>query len=130
MPRVIKPEAEQRPEQNPKVNPPGVEELIADRSYPSGAVLERMKGYEVRTYIPERNKKGGGTGRAKASSSRWCSRIESECGPVRQESTAAAGRVCRAQLRPLLRDGRDAAVPSARTQNILQRQLIHGVRSI
>jgi transposase len=35
---------------------------------------------------------------------------------VRQESTAAAGRVSRAQLRALLRDGRDATLPSARTQ--------------
>src|SRR5208282_2040060 len=37
-------------------------------------------------------------------------------GRVRQEFTAAAGRVSRAQLCALLRDGRDAALPSARTQ--------------
>src|SRR6266576_3054361 len=37
-------------------------------------------------------------------------------GRVRQEFTQAAGRVGRAQLRALLRDGRDAALPSARTQ--------------
>src|SRR5205807_6165725 len=35
-------------------------------------------------------------------------------GRVRQEFTAAARRVGRAQLRALLRDGRDAALPSAR----------------
>src|SRR6202167_5773218 len=55
---LIQHEVEQRPEQKPKVNVQGVEELIADRGYHSGAVLERMKGYEVRTYIPEKKQKG------------------------------------------------------------------------
>jgi transposase len=55
---LIEHEAEQRPEQKPKVNVHGVEELIADRGYHSGPVLERMKGYEVRTYIPEKKQKG------------------------------------------------------------------------
>ena len=55
---LIEHEAEQRPEQKPKVNVHGVEELIADRGYHSGAVLERMKRYEVRTYIPEKKQKG------------------------------------------------------------------------
>src|ERR1700674_2155879 len=55
---LIKHEAKQRPEQKPKMNLQGVEELIADRGYHSGAVLERMKGYEVRTYIPEKKQKG------------------------------------------------------------------------
>src|SRR6202522_2220466 len=55
---LIKHEAKQRPEQKPKMKLQGVEELIADRGYHSGAVLERMKGYEVRTYIPEKKQKG------------------------------------------------------------------------
>src|SRR6202050_4647244 len=55
---LVEREAELRPEKKPKVNIEGVEELIADRGYHSGAVLERMKGYEVRTYIPEKKQKG------------------------------------------------------------------------
>jgi len=55
---LIEHEVEQRPEQKPKVNEHGVEELIADRGYHSGAVLERMNRYEVRTYIPEKKQKG------------------------------------------------------------------------
>jgi transposase len=55
---LIEHEVEQRPEQKPKVNVQGVEELVADRGYHSGAVLERMKGYKVRTYIPEKKQKG------------------------------------------------------------------------
>ena len=49
---------EQRPEQKPKVNVEGIEEMVADKGYHSGAVLERMKSYEVRTYIPEKKQKG------------------------------------------------------------------------
>jgi transposase len=55
---LIEHQVEQRPEGKPKVNLQGVEEMVADRGYHSGAVLERMKGYEVRTYIPEKKQKG------------------------------------------------------------------------
>jgi len=51
-------EAEQRPEDTPKVNVQGIEELVADKGYHSGAVLERVKSYEVRTYIPEKKQEG------------------------------------------------------------------------
>jgi hypothetical protein len=40
------------------VNLQRVQELIADRGYPSGAVRERMKDYEGRTDIPEKKQKG------------------------------------------------------------------------
>ena len=55
---LIKHEVEERPEQKPKVNLQGVAEVVADRGYHSGAVLKRMKGYEVRAYIPEKKQKG------------------------------------------------------------------------
>ncbi len=50
--------AEQRPEDTPKVNVEGIEEAVADKGYHSGAVLERVKSYEVRTYIPEKKQAG------------------------------------------------------------------------
>jgi transposase len=50
--------AEQRPEDTPKVNVEGIEEVVADKGYHSGAVLERVKSYEVRTYIPEKKQAG------------------------------------------------------------------------
>jgi transposase len=49
---------EQRPEDTPKVNVEGIEEVVADKGYHSGAVLERVKSYEVRTYIPEKKQAG------------------------------------------------------------------------
>jgi transposase len=51
-------EAEQHPEDKPKINVEGIEELVADKGYHSGAVLERVKSCEVRTYIPEKKQEG------------------------------------------------------------------------
>jgi len=41
-----------------KVNIHGIEELVADKGYLSGAVLRRVKSYGVRSYIPEKRQKG------------------------------------------------------------------------
>src|SRR5438309_248815 len=51
-------EAELRPQDKPKVNVAGIEELVTDKGYHSGAVVNRMKTYEVRSYIPEKKQKG------------------------------------------------------------------------
>jgi transposase len=51
-------EAKQRPDEKPKVNVAGIEEMVADKGYHSGAVVERVKNYQVRSYIPERQQKG------------------------------------------------------------------------
>src|SRR6201998_4377733 len=54
----IRREAELRPQDKPKVPLRGIEELVTDKGYHSGAVVQRMKSYEVRTYIPEKKQKG------------------------------------------------------------------------
>jgi transposase len=51
-------EAELRPNEAPKVNVAGIEELVTDKGYHSGAVVQRVKSYEVRSYIPEKKQKG------------------------------------------------------------------------
>ena len=51
-------EAELRPGDKPKVNVNGIEELVTDKGYHSGAVVERVKSYQVRSYLPERQQKG------------------------------------------------------------------------
>ena len=51
-------EAELRPHEAPKVNVAGIEETVSDKGYHSGAVVKRMKGYGVRSYIPEKKPKG------------------------------------------------------------------------
>ena len=51
-------EVELHPEEEAKVNVNGIEELVADKGYHSGAVLEHVKELEVTTYIPERRQSG------------------------------------------------------------------------
>jgi transposase len=51
-------EAELRPEEEPKVNVEGIKELVTDKGYHSAATVERVKSYEVRSYIPEKQQKG------------------------------------------------------------------------
>jgi len=51
-------EAELHPEEDPKVNIEGIEELVADKGYHSGAVVEWIGEDEVTSYIPERKQAG------------------------------------------------------------------------
>ena len=55
---LVEREAKLRPNDEPKVNVEGLEELVTDKGYHSGAVVERVKSYEVRSYIPEKQQKG------------------------------------------------------------------------
>src|SRR5271167_1989709 len=47
-----------RPGDKPKVNVSGIEELVTDKGYHSGAVVKRVKSCTVRSYIPEKQQKG------------------------------------------------------------------------
>ncbi len=51
-------EVEKRPDEKPKVSVNGIEEMVADKGYHSGAAVERVKSYRVRSHIPERQQKG------------------------------------------------------------------------
>jgi len=55
---LVRREAELQTDDKPRVNVDGVEELVADKGYHSGAVVQRMKSYDVRSYIPEKRQKG------------------------------------------------------------------------
>jgi transposase len=51
-------EAELHPNSAPKVNLKSIEEIVADKGYHSGAVVEQVKDRQVRSYIPERQQRG------------------------------------------------------------------------
>jgi transposase len=55
---LIEREAEAKPLEKPQVSLGGVEELVADKGYHSGPVLEQMQAAGVRTYIPEKKQAG------------------------------------------------------------------------
>jgi transposase len=56
--QLIEREAETAPAKAPQVNLGGIEEVVADKGYHSGPVLEETKAAGVRTYIPERKQTG------------------------------------------------------------------------
>ena len=49
---------EKTSEEEFKVHPEGIEEVVADKGYHSGAVLANLENAEVRTYIPEKKQPG------------------------------------------------------------------------
>ena len=55
---LIEREMEVRPTEKPLVHLGGVEEVVADKGYHSGPVLQEMKATGVRTYIPEKKQAG------------------------------------------------------------------------
>jgi len=55
---LVERDAELHPEDEPKVNVDGIEELVADKGYHSGAVVEWVGENEVVSYIPERKQAG------------------------------------------------------------------------
>src|SRR6266545_4043133 len=55
---LIEREADTRPLEKPQVNLGGIEEVVADKGYHSGPVLQQMQAVGVRTYIPEKKQAG------------------------------------------------------------------------
>ena len=55
---LIEREVEMRPAEKQQVHVGGVEEVVADKGYHSGPVLQEMKAIGVRTYIPEKKQTG------------------------------------------------------------------------
>jgi transposase len=55
---LIEREAEAAPLAKPQVNLGGIEEVVADKGYHSGPVLQEMQAAGVRTYIPEKKQAG------------------------------------------------------------------------
>src|SRR5580700_9337013 len=63
---LVRREAELQPDDKPRVNVDGIEEVVADKGYHSSAVVQRMKSYDVRSYIPEKRQKGRRNWKGKA----------------------------------------------------------------
>ena len=55
---LIEREAEAKPLEKPQVNLGGIEEVVADKGYHSGPLLQQMHAADVRTYIPEKKQVG------------------------------------------------------------------------
>ena len=55
---LIEREADVKPLEKPQVNLGGIEEVVADKGYHSGGVLQQMQATGVRTYISEKRQAG------------------------------------------------------------------------
>ena len=51
-------DAELHPDERPRVSVDGIEEVVADKGYHSGAAVERIQQAQVRSYIPEKMQAG------------------------------------------------------------------------
>ena len=83
-------EAEVAPEETPQVNLGGIEEVVADKGYHSGPVLEELKATGVRTYIPEK-KQNGQRHWVKKASRRPSTRTDSGWNGPRESGCCAGG---------------------------------------
>jgi transposase len=122
----IRREAEQRPDDKPKVNVHGIEEVVADKGYHSGAVVERVKSYEVRSYIPEKQQKGRRHWQGKADEQRAVyqnrRRVQGEYG---KSLLRRRGELVERSFAHCYDTGGMRRTYLRGHQNILKRQLIH-----
>jgi hypothetical protein len=119
-------EAALRPDREPKVNVNGVEELVTDKGYHSGAVLQRVKSYEVSSYIPEKQPKGRRNWQGKAEEQQAVyenrRRVRSEYG---QSLLRRRGELVERSFAHCYETGGLRRCHLRGRDNILKRQLVH-----
>ena len=119
-------EAELHPEEKPQVNVAGIEELVADKGYHSGAVLERIKENKVRTYIPEKKQAGKRHWKGKEQEQRAVYRNRQRVrGDYGKRLLKRRGELVERSFAHCYETGAMRRCTLRGTKNILKRQLIH-----
>ena len=119
-------EAELHPEEKPQVNVAGIEELVADKGYHSGAVLEQIKENEVRTYIPEKKQAGKRHWKGKEQEQRAVYQNRQRvCGDYGKSLLRLHGEFVERSFAHCYETGAMRRCTLRGTKNILKRQLIH-----
>ncbi len=119
-------EAELRPDDEPKVKVKGIEELVADRGYHSGAVVERVKSYEVRSYIPEKQHRGRRDWRGKQAEQQAVYQNRRRVrGSYGKSLLRRRGELVERSFAHCYETGGMRRTHLRKHQNILKRQLIH-----
>jgi transposase len=123
---LVEREAELRPEEPPKVNVEGIEEVVTDKGYHSGAVVKRMESYEVKTYIPEKQQSGNRRWEGKAEEQeavyRNRRRVQGEHG---KKLLRRRGELVERSFAHCYETGGMRRTHLRGHENILKRQLIH-----
>lgn len=119
-------EAELQPDEKPKVNVNGIEELVTDKGYHSGAVVQRVKSYQMRSYIPEKQQKGRRNWQGKAEEQQAVyqnrRRVQGEYG---KSLLRRRGELVERSFAHCYETGGMRRTHLRGHQNILKRQLIH-----
>src|ERR1700674_4613057 len=119
-------EAELQLDDKPKVNVNGIEELVTDKGYHSGAVVKRVKSYEVRSYIPEKQQKGRRNWQGKAEEQQAVyqnrRRVQGEYG---KSLLRRRGELVERSFAHCYESGGMRRTHLRGHENILKRQLIH-----
>ncbi|MFP5228275.1 MAG: transposase, partial [Acidobacteriota bacterium] len=118
-------EARRHPEAPAKVNAKGIEEMVADKGYHAGAVVERVKNYQVRTYIPERQQQGQRNWKGKAAQQQAVyanrRRVRGDYG----KSLLRRGELVERSFAHCYDTGGMRRTHLRQHENILKRQLVH-----
>jgi transposase len=119
-------EAELQPENPPQVNLRGIEELVTDKGYHSGAVVQRVKSYEVRSYIPEKQQKArrNWQGKAEEQQAVYANRRRVQ-GNYGKSLLRRRGELVERSFAHCYETGGFRRTHLRGHQNILKRQLIH-----
>jgi hypothetical protein len=124
--QLVEREADLRPEDAPKVNLKGIEELVTDKGYHSGAVVQRVKAYQVRGYIPEKQQAGRRNWKGKAEEQqavyRNRQRVRSYYG---KSLLRRRGELVERSFTHCYETGNMRRTNLRKHENILKRQLIH-----
>jgi transposase len=119
-------EAGLRPAEKPKVNVSGIEELVTDKGYHSGAVLQRVKSYDLRSYIPEKKQKGRRPWRGKQEEQQAVYQNRRRvCGSYGKTLLRRRGELVERSFAHCYETGGMRRTHLRGHQNILKRQLIH-----
>jgi len=121
----IRREVELRPQDKPKVHLQGIEELVTDKGYHSGAVVQRMKSYEVRTYIPEKRQKGRRDWQGKSAERQAVYQNRRRRGEYGKSLLRRRGELIERSFAHCYETGGIRRCHLRGRQNILKRQLIH-----
>ncbi len=123
---LVEREADLHPEEEPKVNVDGIEELVADKGYHSGAVLEQIEKNEVRTYIPEKKQAGKRHWKGKEDEQRSVYRNRQRVrGKYGKSLLKRRGEFVERSFAHCYETGAMRRCTLRGTKNILKRQLIH-----
>src|SRR5271166_5720778 len=123
---LVEREAELHPEEEPKVNVDGIEELVADKGYHSGAVVEQVKELEVRTYIPEKQHRGRRNWRGKPAEQQAVYQNRRRVrGSYGKSLLRRRGELVERSFAHCYETGGMRRTHLRKHQNILKRQLIH-----